>query len=183
MNTKNHYSIAQCDGSLALALDERPQFRVIEGGKATSLELPRLASLQSAVGASHNVDPQAMLAPRYVDQPVKRVRQHRRAQSAQKAVLYHQYALLLCTCVLALVVALAWIAVDHAHTAQVDEAFAHTTYQTATVMPGTTLWSLAESHPVEGCSTREVVAHIRAINHLESASLSVGMQLQVPVEE
>ena len=84
---------------------------------------------------------------------------------------------------IALVLSVIWIGIDVHHDARVNAAFTQTAYQTVTVMPGTTLWQLAEAHPVEGCSTSEVVRHLRSINHLSSASLSVGMRLSVPVAD
>lgn len=52
--------------------------------------------------------------------------------------------------------------------------------ETVIVHSGTTLWQIAEEHPLVGYSTIEQIAAIREINHLESADLRVGMELQVP---
>ena len=108
-----------------------------------------------------------------------------RAQTTVKreAARFRQQALTACVIALMLALACMWVLQDRAHAARVEEAFAQTSYQTATVMPGTTLWGLAEAHPVEGCSTSEVADHIRTLNQLDDASLSVGMQLQVPAQQ
>jgi hypothetical protein len=74
----------------------------------------------------------------------------------------------------------AWLATNRVAEARVQSAFEATSYETVTVTSGDSLWSIAESHPVEGCSTQEVVRHIREENALESASLSVGTRLTVP---
>lgn len=64
---------------------------------------------------------------------------------------------------------------------QVAEALSHATYETVTVVSGDTLWSIALEHPVDGCTTKDLVNAIRDANGLESACLSCGMKLQVPV--
>ena len=47
-------------------------------------------------------------------------------------------------------------------------------------MPGESIWSIAENHPVNGCSTAEVVEFITQENELSSSMLSSGQQLSVP---
>lgn len=79
-----------------------------------------------------------------------------------------------------LVVAMSWLYVDEAAQARIDAALAQTTLQEVTVMPGDTLWEIAEQHPVEGCTTSQLVDYIRCVNDLSQLSLSVGMRLEVP---
>ena len=60
-------------------------------------------------------------------------------------------------------------------------AFAQVGTEAVTVMPGDSLWSLAEEHPVDGASTAEVVDFISQENGLSSSSLSIGQSVYVPV--
>ena len=96
-------------------------------------------------------------------------------------VLQHQLAVF--TALLALVVVLAGVChlSDCMAAARVADALDGCVQTTVTVMPGDSLWHIAETHAVKGCSTAELVRHIEDTNHLESAQLSVGMQLQVPI--
>lgn len=45
---------------------------------------------------------------------------------------------------------------------------------------GDSLWSIAETHPVEGVSTPELVAWLKEANGLESSALGLGQTLSVP---
>ena len=74
-----------------------------------------------------------------------------------------------------------WRLVDMRTQTRVAEALAAASSQDVIVHPGDTLWGLAESHPVPGCTTSEVVHAICATNHIEDACLSVGMTISVPV--
>ena len=74
-----------------------------------------------------------------------------------------------------------WILMDNALQARIDSAFAKANYETVTVVSGDSLWSIAEEHPVKGCSTQQVVNHIRVTNNLDSALLPAGERLVVPV--
>lgn len=60
-------------------------------------------------------------------------------------------------------------------------AFAQVGTEAVTVMPGDSLWSLAEEHPVDGASTAEVVDFISQENGLSSSNLSIGQSVYVPV--
>ena len=51
------------------------------------------------------------------------------------------------------------------------------------VEEGESLWSLAQSHGVQGATTRETVAWIAARNGLVTRSLSVGDFLEVPLPD
>ena len=48
------------------------------------------------------------------------------------------------------------------------------------VSVGDSLWSIAESHPVQGVSTPELVEWIKETNGLESSALGLGQRLSVP---
>lgn len=59
------------------------------------------------------------------------------------------------------------------------------TYNTITVCEGDTLWSIAKEQQQENkyyanTDIREVVSNIKEINKLESSSLKVNQQLQIP---
>lgn len=49
------------------------------------------------------------------------------------------------------------------------------------VSTGDTLWQLAIEHGPEGIDPRRVVAHIRELNELHTASIKPGMVLHIPV--
>ena len=84
---------------------------------------------------------------------------------------------------LALVMACTWLAVDM-HTKQsVDNALASVSYETIVVHQGDSLWSIAQKHPVPGCTTDQLVHHIRAYNGIEDACLSCGMRINVPTAQ
>lgn len=51
------------------------------------------------------------------------------------------------------------------------------------VGPGDSLWTIAESHPVEGVSTPELVAWLKEANDLESSALGLGQTLSVPMSD
>lgn len=48
------------------------------------------------------------------------------------------------------------------------------------VRSGDSLWSIASSHSVDGCSTDAVIQWIKANNHLSNSNISAGQQLIVP---
>lgn len=74
----------------------------------------------------------------------------------------------------------AWLVTDRMTEARVQNAFGASSYETITVVNGDSLWSIAESHPVSGCTTQQVVSHIREENGLESSYLVAGAKLVVP---
>lgn len=59
------------------------------------------------------------------------------------------------------------------------EAVPTVEFETVTVMPGDTLWSIAESI-APGEDPRSVVSEIQRLNALSSGSLQVGQQLALP---
>lgn len=54
-----------------------------------------------------------------------------------------------------------------------------TTFETVTVMPGETLWSLA-SEMAPGVDPRVVIDDIRMLNNLPSGMITVGQSIAVP---
>lgn len=59
------------------------------------------------------------------------------------------------------------------------EAFVATDFETVTVMPGDTLWSIAESVAPDA-DPRGVIGDIQRLNALGGGSLQVGQQLAIP---
>jgi len=59
------------------------------------------------------------------------------------------------------------------------EATATTDFDTVTVMPGDTLWAIAED-VAPGADPRIVISEIQKLNALSSGSLQVGQQLAIP---
>lgn len=49
-----------------------------------------------------------------------------------------------------------------------------------TVEPGQTLWDIASAATPSGGDVRSTMAHLEAINHLDSAGLQIGQHLRVP---
>lgn len=49
-----------------------------------------------------------------------------------------------------------------------------------TVLPGDTLWSLAERYPIEGRSTAQTVDLLADINELDGPAIHAGVALSVP---
>lgn len=84
--------------------------------------------------------------------------------------------------VVAVVAALAatYAFVDVSIAARLDASLHEVEATSVYVRPGDSLWALAESHPVEGRSTSEVVRWIQERNSLESSTIVPGQQLLVP---
>lgn len=55
------------------------------------------------------------------------------------------------------------------------------TFQTITVMPGDTLWSIAES-VAPGADPRDVIGDISRLNLLQGGALQIGQELAIPAE-
>lgn len=49
------------------------------------------------------------------------------------------------------------------------------------VASGDSLWSIAEEHPVEGTTVKDVVEWLREENSLTSSNLQIGQELLVPI--
>ena len=88
----------------------------------------------------------------------------------------------LCVATMIVAVCLAWLQIDHMTSVRVARAFAEAPVETVTVMPGDSLWQIAEEHPVQGTTTDQLVNHIIDENGLEDAMLRPGMRLSVPAE-
>ncbi|MBQ6394768.1 MAG: LysM peptidoglycan-binding domain-containing protein [Atopobiaceae bacterium] len=67
-----------------------------------------------------------------------------------------------------------------ADAAGIDSAWNAVSLEEVVVLPGDTLWGIAEEHPVEGLTTEQLVHCIEEENGLSGAFLSVGERLLVP---
>ncbi len=83
--------------------------------------------------------------------------------------------------VFALIACITSIAVGNIRNQAVCNSLGNAQTQSICVMPGDTLWSIAERHAVEGVSTYDEVQWIRAQNNLSTAELRVGANLVVPI--
>ncbi len=61
------------------------------------------------------------------------------------------------------------------------EAVPAASFETVAVMPGDTLWSIAES-VAPGVDPRSAVSAIQRVNSLGTGALQVGQQLAIPAE-
>lgn len=82
----------------------------------------------------------------------------------------------------ALALVLVWSFVDGLRHRRVAAALDGTQTQVVTVMPGDSLWKIAEAHPLDGCTTAELVGHISQANAVTGEALQVGMQLEIPCD-
>ena len=94
----------------------------------------------------------------------------------------HLVVCLLAVCI-ALVLGMIWRQVDARNRARVEALLTGCDLTLVTIMPGDTLWGIAEEYPVEGCRTSAVVQYIMSCNDLDNASLQAGMQLYVPLNQ
>ena len=104
---------------------------------------------------------------------VARPRVRRRGASIRAITLACVLSMLLCTCVFAL---------DTYHSSSVDSRLDASPKETVFVVSGDTMWGIAESHRVDGVSTKELVRWMRINNNLEGSSLRPGMMLLVPAQ-
>ena len=105
---------------------------------------------------------------------VPRVSARHQASSLPKLLL----SLIAVTAMVAALVFIAHTVVAH-ESSTFEEALAITATQTVEVRPGDSLWTLAETYPVEGMTTQGTAELIRMWNDLESATLQPGMELSV----
>ena len=103
--------------------------------------------------------------------------------TSKEALVQSARGTLLTIATMALVIAvlsLTWRLSDVMTTSRVQHALQDVSYQTIVVHSGDTLWSIAEAHAVHGCTTEELVTHIREINNIQDSCLGVGTRLEVP---
>jgi hypothetical protein len=107
----------------------------------------------------------------------------RQSERNPRRAAHHVHALTATLLLVALVVVMLFLnaVADRMVQRRVDDALADTTVENVVVMPGDTLWDIADRHPVPGCTTQELVRVIRDINDIDDANLSIGMCIDVPV--
>lgn len=147
-----------CEGNLALSVTE-PRLRVIEGGGRQGASPRRDSSHQKVASVAGQAKPSARQNP-----------------SARK----RQAVCLMASLMLVTMIAVTWRVSDIVAQHRIDAALAQATFSTVTVMPGDSLWNIAERNPVEGCSTSDLVRCIRDVNEIDDACLQTGMRLSVP---
>lgn len=62
-----------------------------------------------------------------------------------------------------------------------NESVATASFETVTVMPGDTLWSIAES-VAPGADPREVIGDITRLNVLQGGALQIGQEIAIPAQ-
>ena len=93
-----------------------------------------------------------------------------------------QQTLALCaTLALAISLVFVWLVSDGVQARRRQDALSQADVAIVTVLPGDSLWQIAQEHPVPGLTTDELVHVIREDNRLASTELQAGMQLEVPV--
>lgn len=147
------------EGNLALSLN-KSRFRVIEGGRTEHSR--RIVAADSS--------------SQHISKCKANARTTRNVGIARK----RHVACLVTTLLAVSVLAVTWRVTDIASQRRIDAALAQATFQTVTVMPGDSLWNIAERNPVEGCTTSELVRCIRDVNQIDDACLQTGMRLSVP---
>ncbi len=158
MSQHTRHCTYTCEGSLALSNDERPRFRVIEGGLMSSSARSKGAPAASA--SMRAASPSLELAP--------------------SLLRHRQLVIMLAATLVMIMVAGSWLLGDLRARSRVNDAMAQAARETVTVMPGDSLWHIAETHPVKGCTTSQLVSYITSANDLEGASLAVGTILTIP---
>ena len=157
MSQHTRHNAYACEGSLALSID-RSRFRVIEGGRPSSHGRTRTA--HSASFPSTVTSPSHELTP---------------------SILRHRQLVIMLTIALVmLLVTGSWLIGDLKASSRVNAAMAQAAHETITVMPGDSLWHIAETHPVESCSTSQLVDYISSTNNLDETPLAVGTILTIP---
>ena len=102
------------------------------------------------------------------------------AAADAKPLGYRHRRLLITLSMLILVAAISLCAASFAaRAALANEAVSHAERMEVSVEPGSSLWSLAERHPIAGLTTDETVRVIRDWNRLASAELQPGQVLVV----
>lgn len=79
-----------------------------------------------------------------------------------------------------LLIAAIFISEDATRTASAADALRSTGIAYVVVVPGDTIWDLAESHKPSGTQTSDVVDWIRRENNLITSNLRIGQSLMVP---
>lgn len=103
-----------------------------------------------------------------------------RAEVSKKQAAPSNAPLVIVCVVLAITLALSLWGESMARTSRVSEALDSAVITAVRVTQGDTLWGIAETHPLEGMNTQELVSWIRTNNGLASSALRPGQVLHVP---
>jgi len=103
-----------------------------------------------------------------------------RARQRQQHTAMAQAKVFCVALVMVLAVGAFWRHIDIAAQKNREQHLSEASTEVITVMPGDSLWNIAATHPVSGCTTSQVARHIASANGLDSNLLTVGMQLEVP---
>lgn len=152
MSTIYYHGTYECDGTSALKSHPSPQLSVYEGAER---EPSRPRGGRRASGEPSR--PADLLS--------------------QRDSLRATFLVVLC----ALSIMLAGFVADGLHVAATTSRISSMPTEAIRVYSGQTLWGIAEEHPVDGVSTRELVNWIERSNELSSASLTPGQTLFIPV--
>ena len=80
-----------------------------------------------------------------------------------------------------LAIGIAFAAISGGSAVASGEDVAPATFETVTVMPGDTLWSIAEGIAPES-DPRDVIGEITRLNMLQGGALQIGQELAVPAQ-
>ena len=80
-----------------------------------------------------------------------------------------------------LAIGIAFAAISSGSAVASGEDVATATFETVTVMPGDTLWSIAEGIAPES-DPRDVIGEITRLNMLQGGALQIGQELAIPAQ-
>ncbi len=80
-----------------------------------------------------------------------------------------------------LAIGIAFAALSGGSAVASGEEVATASFETVTVMPGDTLWTIAESI-APGADPRDVIGDITRLNLLQGGALQIGQELAIPAE-
>ncbi|MFJ4225486.1 LysM peptidoglycan-binding domain-containing protein [Microbacterium sp. NPDC089695] len=87
--------------------------------------------------------------------------------------------LVLAAAAVPLAVGIAFAALSGGSAVASNEQVPTASFETITVMPGDTLWSIAES-VAPGADPREVIGDITRLNSLQGGALQIGQEIAIP---
>ena len=90
-------------------------------------------------------------------------------------------SVLLALAAVPLAIGIAFAAISGGSAVASGEDVATATFETVTVMPGDTLWSIAEGIAPES-DPRDVIGEITRLNMLQGGALQIGQELAIPAQ-
>lgn len=103
-------------------------------------------------------------------------------QPVRTAPISNNYPIVLAIVLTAVVLLIGAMSIflDSVREASFSDAICNAGTVAVDVVPGDTIWSIAEAHKPSGAQTSDVVDWIRRENNLSSSNLSIGQNLVVP---